>query len=127
MHRLLPCAAAAAGSPDTAPENTPTTPTTTTTTYYTCARCRRQFAADGNARDACRFHPALYTGGEVAKAVGFVRQSAAPEHQLGAVLGRTGLLRFWDCCGAEDEGAEGCEKASHISGDDEVNRARGWR
>ncbi len=28
------------------------------------------------------------------QAVGFVRQSEAPEHQLGAVMGRTGLLRW---------------------------------
>lgn len=43
------------------------------------------------------------------QALGFVRKSSAPEDQLGAVMGRTGLMRFWDCCGVEDEQAPGCE------------------
>jgi hypothetical protein len=97
----------------------------------TCRRCKCEFLEGANARGACRFHPAIYTGGEVAKvgppravpplgaaraaariagvvlrqppappgpppapqAVGFVRQSAAPEHQLEAVMGRKGLMR----------------------------------
>lgn len=76
------------------------------------------------------------------KAHGFCRQSAAPEHQLKvrqsvccssaffaqnsvsslptvqAVYGRTGLIRFWDCCGAEDENAPGCCTSRHVTYDD---------
>lgn len=33
--------------------------------------CR--FSAGENSAGACRFHPDIYTGGEVAKAIGFVR------------------------------------------------------
>ncbi len=64
--------------------------------------------------------------GPVAKAIGFVRQSAAAEHQLGAVVGRQGLLRFWDCCGAGSEGAPGCCTAHHITFDADFNRQMGW-
>lgn len=60
------------------------------------------------------------------QAVGFVRQSADPEHQLGAVLGRTGLLRFWDCCGAEEEGEPGCVAGWHLSFDEGLNERCGW-
>ncbi|KAG2432314.1 hypothetical protein HYH02_013034 [Chlamydomonas schloesseri] len=93
----------------------------------TCKRCKQRFAAEQNHRTACRYHSETWTGGELAKATGFVRQSDAPEHQLGAVMGRTGLLRFWDCCGAEDEGAPGCKQSFHCSFDDEVNERHGWR
>ena len=34
---------------------------------HTCRRCLSRFTADGNRRDSCRHHPALYSGGEVAK------------------------------------------------------------
>jgi len=137
------------------------------------------------------------------QAVGFVRQSAAPEHQLEAVMGRKGLMRcaplvvagwwgwliwtvrsarlgwlgagggvasakvcaanrepqartytvtvtapnpkpltpnpkpvngrtvthcrFWDCCGDEAEDAPGCCTGWHVTFDDEVNAARGWK
>lgn len=63
----------------------------------------------------CRYHPSLFTGGEISKAIGFVRQSAAPEDQVTAVLGRTGLIRFWDCCGATDPDAQGCTKGRHAA------------
>eukprot|EP00195_Chlamydomonas_chlamydogama_P006885 CAMPEP_0202911156 /NCGR_PEP_ID=MMETSP1392-20130828/54204_1 /ASSEMBLY_ACC=CAM_ASM_000868 /TAXON_ID=225041 /ORGANISM="Chlamydomonas chlamydogama, Strain SAG 11-48b" /LENGTH=125 /DNA_ID=CAMNT_0049601557 /DNA_START=174 /DNA_END=551 /DNA_ORIENTATION=- len=94
---------------------------------YTCKRCRSKFTAPSNQRDSCRFHPDLYTGGEVAKAIGFVRASDAAEHQLGAVVGRTGLMRFWDCCGNEDEAAPGCTTSFHITFDDDLNQAMGWQ
>ncbi|GBF88376.1 hypothetical protein Rsub_01088 [Raphidocelis subcapitata] len=94
---------------------------------YTCRRCRQEFSGGSNGPSACRFHPCIYTGGEVAKAVGFVRQSAAPEHQLQAVMGRRGLMRFWDCCGDEDEGAPGCCGGFHLTYDSELNVAMGWR
>lgn len=65
----------------------------------TCRRCRERFEAGANSRGACRYHPALFTGGEVAKAIGFVRASDAPEHQLEAVVGRKGLMRCaWRHC-----------------------------
>jgi hypothetical protein len=48
-----------------------------------------------------------------------VRESAAPEHQLRAVVGASGLLRFWDCCGAASPGAAGCAARPHAGyGDD---------
>lgn len=80
----------------------------------TCRVCHARFDPAANHPTACRHHPALYTGGELAKAVGFVRASAAPEHGLKAVMGRTGILRFWDCCGAEDPAAPGCAAAPHV-------------
>jgi hypothetical protein len=93
----------------------------------TCRRCRQRFEIARNSPDACIHHPAAYTGGEVAKAIGFVRASAAPADQLLAVVGRRGLLRFWDCCGAEAEDAPGCKAGWHVSYDDELNEAHGWR
>ena len=52
------------------------------------------------------------------QAIGFCRASAAPEDQLKVVLGRTGLIQFWDCCGAEEEGAPGCCTGRHVTYDD---------
>ena len=60
------------------------------------------------------------------KAIGFVRQSADAGDQLGAVVGRKGLIRFWDCCGREDEKAEGCEASYHVTFDDDINEYMGW-
>ena len=76
--------------------------------------CKRQFAEAENHARACRHHPALYTGGEVSKALGFARAGALPEQQLLQVTGRQGLMRFWDCCGAEDPQAPGCEWSKHV-------------
>ncbi|KAI7839146.1 hypothetical protein COHA_007149 [Chlorella ohadii] len=84
----------------------------------TCRRCKQQFDPATNTPGSCRYHSALWTGGEISKAYGFVRQSAAPEHQLAVVMGRTGLVRFWDCCGAEQEDAPGCCTARHVTYDD---------
>jgi hypothetical protein len=33
----------------------------------TCRRCFQRFSSAANSSRACSFHPALYTGGEVAK------------------------------------------------------------
>ncbi|KAK9814726.1 hypothetical protein WJX72_010555 [[Myrmecia] bisecta] len=77
------------------------------------------FQQKDNHDKACSYHPALYTGGEVAKAIGFIRQSGLPEHQLLASVGRSGLMRFWDCCGSEDEHAPGCCKGRHKTFDEE--------
>ncbi|GIL56930.1 hypothetical protein Vafri_12217 [Volvox africanus] len=96
-------------------------------TWMTCRRCKQRFAAENNHQEACRYHSEGWTGGELAKAVGFVRRSDAPEHQLAAVMGRTGLLRFWDCCGAEDEDAPGCKVSFHVAFDETENDRRGWR
>jgi hypothetical protein len=54
------------------------------------------------------------------------RAGDAPEQQLRAVTGRQGLLRFWDCCGAEEEAAPGCEASFHITWDEKLNEAHGW-
>ncbi|KAF6259118.1 hypothetical protein COO60DRAFT_1044090 [Scenedesmus sp. NREL 46B-D3] len=100
---------------------------TASTALVTCRRCKQRFSEASNTKDACRYHPALYSGGEVAKAIGFVRASDAAEDQLERVVGRKGLMRFWDCCGSEDEGAPGCCVGFHVSFDDELNEAHGWR
>ena len=54
------------------------------------------------------------------QALGFCRASDRPEDQLRAVVGRTGLIRFWDCCGAEEEDAPGCCTSRHVTYDDPV-------
>lgn len=94
---------------------------------FTCRRCLKRVSAADNHRGACRYHPSLYSGGEVAKAIGFVRASADPEDQLERVVGRKGLMRFWDCCGSEDAEAAGCVTGFHLSFDDEDNERRGWK
>lgn len=33
----------------------------------TCRRCFQRFSSTANSAQACRFHPAMFTGGEVAK------------------------------------------------------------
>ena len=55
------------------------------------------------------------------QALGFCRASDRPEDQLRAVVGRTGLIRFWDCCGAEEEAAPGCCTSRHVTYDDPVD------
>lgn len=86
-------------------------------THPICRVCKQAFDPRSNTEKSCRYHPAIYTGGEVGKATGFVRKSSAPEHQLKSVLG-TGLIRFWDCCGKADPDAEGCEVGRHLSFDE---------
>ncbi|GJP67632.1 hypothetical protein CLOP_g24427 [Closterium sp. NIES-67] len=83
----------------------------------TCRRCRAAYDPRYNHAHACRYHPALFTGGERGKAVGFTRASSRPEDQLSVVHG-TGLLRFWDCCGAMDASAPGCTHGRHVSFDE---------
>ena len=72
----------------------------------------RHSAGGGCSRDVrCRpFKPV--------QALGFCRASDRPEDQLRAVVGRTGLIRFWDCCGAEEEEAPGCCASRHVTYDD---------
>ena len=101
LTRRPACRATEASPPPPSPES------------RTCRRCKRRYVVADNHASACRFHPALYTGGEVSKAIGFVRRSADPGDWLGPTVGQTGLLRFYDCCGAEDEGAPGCEVGPH--------------
>lgn len=100
---------------------------TSSSDLFTCRRCLQRVSAASNHAAACRYHPALYSGGEVAKAIGFVRASADPQDQLEAVTGRKGLLRFWDCCGDEDAAAVGCVAGFHLTFDDEEDARRGWR
>ncbi|CAI7868037.1 unnamed protein product [Closterium sp. NIES-53] len=83
----------------------------------TCRRCREAYDPRRNHARACRYHPALFTGGERGKAVGFTRASSRPEDQLSVVHG-TGLLRFWDCCGAMDVDEPGCTCGPHASFDE---------
>lgn len=60
----------------------------------TCRRCKQAFDPSTNGPHSCRYHSALWTGGEVSKALGFCRQSDRPEHQLRVVVGKTGLIRW---------------------------------
>lgn len=80
----------------------------------TCRRCRASFTASTNGPHVCRFHPALFTGGEVGKYTGFVPRSGAVADQLK----ERGLVRFWDCCGALTEDAPGCMTSRHQGWDD---------
>jgi len=103
------------------------TPSAHSNAPFTCRRCLRRVASPAdNHGAACSFHPALYSGGEAGKALGFVRASAEPGDQLMCKTGRQGLMRFWDCCGREDVGAEGCERGWHVSFDEAGDAARGW-
>ncbi len=88
-------------------------------TLKTCRRCRQRFNPAENHDQACSYHPCNWSGGEKAKALGFLRESADPADSLSARLGGTGTLRFWDCCGADSYEAQGCRKGRHISWDDE--------
>ena len=92
----------------------------------TCRRCKERFSMDSNRPVSCGYHPSLFSGGEVGKAMGFVRKSAEAEDQLGRVMGRRGLMRFWDCCGREEESAPGCSRGYHLSFDFELNTQMGW-
>jgi hypothetical protein len=65
-------------------------------------------------------HKASAAAGQM-QALGFCRASDRPEDQLRAVVGRTGLIRFWDCCGAEEEAAPGCCTSRHVTYDDPVD------
>ena len=48
------------------------------------------------------------------KYTGFVPVSPAFEHRSR----ERGLVRFWDCCNALEEGAPGCCMGKHVSYDD---------
>jgi len=84
----------------------------------TCRRCHARFDPALNTDTSCRHHASIFTGGELAKATGFLQAAAGPEHSLKAKLGRTGLLRFWDCCGAEDPDTPGCVTGRHVTYDE---------
>lgn len=105
-----------------------------------CRRCKQKFTQ--NHAQACRYHASLYSGGELAKALGFLRENNDPANSLRNVVGTTGLLRcasstcstilhtehrFWDCCGALDEAAPGCCTAPHITYDDAEGDLDFWR
>lgn len=53
---LVATSAAAAGAAAAAPFQ-----------MVTCKRCRQRFNPSDNTSSSCRYHPALYSGGEVAK------------------------------------------------------------
>lgn len=55
----------------------------------------------------------MFTGGEVSKAIGFCRKGQGRENWLDETVGVSGLLRFWDCCGAGSEEAPGCVVGPH--------------
>ena len=88
-------------------------PLSPSSTWRTCRHCKQRFDPSSNPATACRRHPALFTGGEVSKAIGFCREGQGREHWLDEVVGASGLLRFWDCCGAGSEDAAGCVVGPH--------------
>lgn len=58
-----------------------------------CKRCKQEFVPHENHNTACRYHASLYSGGELAKALGFLRENDDPTNSLRRVVGTTGLLR----------------------------------
>lgn len=78
-----------------------------------CKRCKQRYIPEENSPTACSYHPLNWSGGEKAKAVGFLRKSSSPQDSLRQTLG-TGMLSFWDCCGADDYNAPGCTRGYHI-------------
>lgn len=152
-----PRAAVAAAASSSSGDLPPQTQQQQKAQLRTCRRCKQQFDPSTNGPASCRYHSALWTGGEVGKArararavpalfaavallptcppvllrprpsplalqaYGFCRASARPEDQLGAVMGRTGLVRFWDCCGSEQEDAPGCCTGRHVTYDDPLD------
>ena len=78
-----------------------------------CKRCKHMYFESENDGRSCRFHPLDWSGGEKAKAIGFLRKSDDPEHSLASVHG-TGMMHFWDCCGADQYDSPGCAFGPHI-------------
>lgn len=85
----------------------------TTTRTYVCKRCKQRYKESENSETACRYHPLNWSGGEKAKAIGFLRESDSPEHSLAQVHG-TGMLQFWDCCGQTSYSSPGCCVSWHV-------------
>lgn len=83
------------------------------TRTYVCKRCKQRYQESENSERACRYHPLNWSGGEKAKAIGFLRESDAPEHSLAKVHG-TGMLQFWDCCGQTSYTSPGCQVSRHV-------------
>ena len=79
-----------------------------------CKRCKQRFKPSENTSHACRFHPLNWSGGEKAKAIGFLRASDDPADSLAAVHG-TGMMAFYDCCGADSYDAPGCHVGRHVA------------
>jgi len=78
-----------------------------------CQRCKRMYFESENDSTSCRYHPLNWSGGEKAKAIGFLRKNDDPEHSLASVHG-TGMMHFWDCCGADQYDSPGCALGPHI-------------
>ena len=118
LERFSPVEVNASSTPTTctssSSSSTPSsTPATAPPSWRTCRHCKRRFDPSQNPQTACRRHPALFTGGEVSKAIGFCREAQGREFWLDAVVGASGLLRFYDCCGAGSEDAPGCVVGPH--------------
>jgi hypothetical protein len=79
-----------------------------------CRRCRQSYRESENTAHSCRYHSANWSGGEKAKALGFLRASDDPQDSLAAIHG-TGILSFWDCCGADAYDAPGCVEGRHVA------------
>lgn len=80
---------------------------------FVCKRCKKRYKESENSDTACKYHSLNWSGGEKAKAIGFLRESDAPEHSLAQVHG-TGMLQFWDCCGQTSYSSPGCCVSRHV-------------
>lgn len=79
-----------------------------------CKRCKKEYIAEENHKKACQYHSLNWSGGEIAKAHGFLRESEDLADQLRYKLG-TGLISFWDCCGKESYDSPGCTYGRHVA------------
>ncbi|KAI9189870.1 hypothetical protein H9P43_001303 [Blastocladiella emersonii ATCC 22665] len=78
-----------------------------------CRRCNNEF--DRSSPSGCRFHRDA-----------FVCRPHPPDHyafelndaMYKQLLEKNWAAKFWDCCGAEDQGAPGCATANHVGWDD---------
>jgi hypothetical protein len=77
-----------------------------------CRRCHKTFLPQ-NGTAVCVYHTELFTGGEVGKFTGYVPPPIPLQRR------KTGLVRFYDCCGARSEDAPGCVVGPHVPFDDD--------
>eukprot|EP00850_Spirogloea_muscicola_P005769 SM000026S09018 [mRNA] locus=s26:937377:938047:+ [translate_table: standard] len=75
-----------------------------------CRRCKRQFDPQQNEVAACAYHRGL-----------FVCRRHDDQKRYYELKDGEGpyAARFYDCCGAESEGAPGCTQSRHITFDED--------
>ncbi|KAI9293210.1 hypothetical protein K502DRAFT_325436 [Neoconidiobolus thromboides FSU 785] len=74
-----------------------------------CKRCHVEYKQEENKPDSCRFHSDL-----------FVCRPHPADHYVYEIDDskldemKDWEAKFWDCCGREDEYAEGCKTSFHV-------------